>query len=111
MVTTKQAKKRDDCGRFVKGYTANPGGVPKGTRQKATLIKEAFMDAFHKTGGLLGLIKWIEESKWNQKEFYKMLLTIMPKDIDIKGEGMGETKIIIIRDKENAKRERITDTA
>lgn len=32
--------KRDNSGRFVKGYSGNPAGKPKGVKHRATLIKE-----------------------------------------------------------------------
>lgn len=32
--------KRDENGRFVKGYSGNPAGKPKGVKHRSTLIKE-----------------------------------------------------------------------
>ena len=101
METTLKGEKRiirDTKGRFMKGSRPNPAGRSVGVRDKANQIKLAFFEAFEKTGGLEGLIEWIKRDRRNRKEFYKAILTILPKDVDVKGEGFNEeTKIIIIR--------------
>lgn len=74
--------KRDKRGRFKKGHSGNPNGVPKGLKQRSTEIKEAFFDAFEKTGGVKGLIKWVKKNNANRKEFYSFLIRLMPKEIE-----------------------------
>lgn len=76
---------RDSKGRFKKGSTPNPGGMTKGTKQRATLIKEAFYKAFENVGGEKELTKWIMSSPKNKQAFFQMLLSILPKEL--KGEG------------------------
>lgn len=47
----KSLVKRDDNGRFVKGYSGNPAGKPKGIKHRSTLIKQtidaAMADMLH----------------------------------------------------------------
>ena len=69
-------------GRFKKGFCSNPGGRPKGTKDKATEIKIAFYEAFEKIGGLKTLVDWASKNR-NKKEYYKILASMLPKDIDL----------------------------
>jgi len=99
----KEIKGRDEQGRFLPGTSGNPGGIPVGTKHRATAIKEAFFDAFEKTGGIDKLIAWIEKTKSNRRAFYLMLLSILPKETELSGEIKGEeTKIIVIRNNKSA---------
>jgi len=88
--------------RTPKGHFA-PGHKPTnlGFRHRATRIKESFCEVYEKLGGTEGLFKWIQSHQNNKREFYKMMLMILPKEIDMRGEGL-DTKIFIIREKENA---------
>ncbi len=74
--------KRDSKGKFLKGVSGNPDGVPKGLKQKSTELKEAFLDAFYKTGGPKGLIDWIKRDDANLQAFYNILIRILPKEIE-----------------------------
>ena len=67
-----------------KNWNGNAAGRPKGskTKHKATLIKEAFFQAFEDIGGVEALAEWARRGK-NRKEFYKILASFLPKDIDL----------------------------
>jgi len=88
---------RDENGRILPGASLNPGGKPAGIKDKATKIKEAFFETFDKLGGAEALLKWINENRLNRKEFYKMVLQILPKETELSGSFKGEeTRIIIV---------------
>lgn len=90
---------RDSKGRFVKGYSGNPAGKPKGVKNRATLIREV-MDA-----GMADMLhsefiqvmeKAISLAKQGNTQMIKMLLVdiakAMPKDNE---EGKGSTKVVV----------------
>jgi len=70
-------------GKFKKG---NPGR-PKGTKDKFTDLKTAFLSAFEGLGGARGLEKWANESKGNRGQFYQMITKMLPTNVDIDAEG------------------------
>lgn len=56
-------------------------GRPKGSKNKLTLIKDAFATAFDDLGGVEGLVKWAKaDNGKNQGEFYKLLVKLLPKE-------------------------------
>lgn len=73
---------------FVKGKSGNPSGLPKGYRHASTKIKEQFLTAFSMSGGLKALVEWIEKKDSNRKEFYKMVIQLLPKDLNLDGDGL-----------------------
>ena len=94
-IQVKDGIKRDSKGRIVKGSKPlNPIGRLEGSTSNAYKIKQAFYDAFELLGGLQEMVKWIKSSPHNKKEFYKMLLQVLPKEI--KGEFTGGNRILII---------------
>jgi len=54
------------------------------THDKA--VRSAFLLAFERLGGLEGLVSWASDSPANLKEFYKLLLTTLPKEVEVGGE-------------------------
>ena len=68
--------------RFQPGQSGNPGGLKKGIRKKSGEIKLAMMEAFEKLGGVDGLVKWALKYN-NKKEFYRLLIQLLPKDLDV----------------------------
>ncbi len=74
--------KRSSDGKFLKGQSGNPDGVPKGLKQRGTEIKESFFDAFEKTGGIKSLIAWIKKSDANRQAFYNFMIKVLPKEIE-----------------------------
>ena len=85
---------------FVKGKSGNPSGMPKGYRHTCTKIKEQFLSAFSKSGGLPALVKWINEKDSNRREFYKMVIQLLPKDIDLGGSGENGELVIRVIEKQ-----------
>lgn len=79
---------------FVKGQSGNPSGLPKGYRHESTKIKESFLKAFEKSGGLKALVEWISEKDSNRREFYKMVIQLLPKELEMSGAG-GNGEIVI----------------
>ncbi len=79
--------KRDSHGRLLPGSVINPLGKQTGTKDKAKAIKRAFFDAFERIGGLKELIRWINEDQRNKREFYKMVLSLLPKEMAINNES------------------------
>ena len=65
------------------GESGNPAGRPVGTKNKFSRIKEAFTEAFERTGGVEGLVKWIQEQPKNQGDFYRLLASMMPRDVTL----------------------------
>lgn len=72
----------DKSGKFKKN---NPGR-PKGSKDKYTNLKKAFLEAFEKTGGTDGLVQWIKENKRNRAIFYQMLTKLFPMTVEHEGE-------------------------
>jgi hypothetical protein len=69
------------------GNRGNPGpGRPKGSINKFTTLKQAFLDAFEHTGGTKGLIEWIEKHPRNRADFYKMVTKLLPQDTNVSGD-------------------------
>lgn len=78
---------RNELGQIMPGSAAlNPMGKQAGAIDKAKAIKEAFLETFERIGGIDELVRWVNESKLNKRDFYKMMLSILPKEMDIKGE-------------------------
>jgi hypothetical protein len=74
---------------WKKGVSGNPSGRRKGARNKFTTLKAAFVNAFQKLGGEEALLEWIKEndlkSGERKKEFFKMVATMLPRDIEVSG--------------------------
>ena len=64
---------------FLQG---NPGR-PKGTPNKFTHLKEAFLEAFEETGGKEALKAWAMK---HQTEFYTIIARMLPKEIELSAE-------------------------
>jgi hypothetical protein len=59
--------------------TLRPGqGRPKGSKNKFTLLKNAFLEAFEEIGGKDALVKWAEQ---NKSKFYEFLVRLFPKEL------------------------------
>lgn len=70
---------------FKKGQSGNPKGKPVGSKNRSTTeVKNAFIEVFHKRGGVNALLKFSNE---NPVEFYKILGKMVPKEMDLKVEG------------------------
>ena len=57
-------------------------GRPKGSKDKFTNLKQAFLDAFEGIGGAEALQVWAKDPA-NRKDFYQMITKLLPKDIKV----------------------------
>jgi len=71
-------------GKFLRGNRYSKGRK-KGSKDKFTDLKKSFLEAFEKTGGIDGLVKWIEESKRNRAIFYQMITKLFPLTVEHEG--------------------------
>jgi hypothetical protein len=67
---------------FQKGHKKT-GGRKKGTPNKFTTLKDAFVEAFRDLGAARGLIKWVRKSNENQKVFYSLVARMLPTEMRI----------------------------
>ena len=66
---------------FKKGKSGNPSGRPKGKRDKFTDLKTSFLNVYQRMGGDDELLKWAKKSDQNKGIFFKMVHTMLPKDV------------------------------
>lgn len=60
-----------------------PGpGRPKGSQNRLTSLKEAFVEAFDKTGGVDALVEWAKK-EGNRGLFYRILASLLPKQVAV----------------------------
>lgn len=85
-VNNRKAVKRTSDGKIAKGSAPlNPAGKRKGTLNKFTTLKTAFLDAFEKMGGVDGLVEWAETDSVNKKVFYTLLARMLPREVTVAG--------------------------
>lgn len=79
-------QKKYRTGREKRLANLRPGqGRPKGSKNKFTTLKDAFLEAFEKTGGTEGLVNFIKESKHNRALFYGWITKMLPSNVDVNG--------------------------
>ena len=64
----------------------NRKGRKPGQLNKFTTLKQAFLDAFEKTGGTEGLAAWIAKSERNRAIFYQLVTKLFPQEVAHSGE-------------------------
>ena len=74
---------RDEKGQFVAGHPPLHTGV----KHEASKAKLDIFKVYAKLGSEEGLLSWVKDSKVNKKEFYKAILQLLPKEIDVKNDG------------------------
>ena len=76
---------RKEREKTLKGKPFEPGnpGRPKGTPNKFTTLKQAFIEAFldERVGGTEGLVAWILSSNRNREKFYQMVTKLFPQEV------------------------------
>lgn len=75
--------------KIVPNFANNDGGRPKGSKNKFTNLKNAFLEAFYseELGGTQGLIDWANKNNENKTHFYKFIVALLPKDLKVTGSG------------------------
>ena len=53
-------------------------GRPKGSLNRFTNLKNAFLEAFERTGGIDSLTEWGKQPR-NRRDFYRLLAKLLPK--------------------------------
>lgn len=72
---------RNPDGTFVKGGGA--AGRPKGSKNKFTTLKQAFLGAFEEWGGEERLLTWVKESRQNERLFIQHLTKMLPSNVGL----------------------------
>ena len=100
-VTGKDKPNRNDRGYLISGGASlNPTGRPKGTKNKFTSLKKAFLDAFEKLGGVSGLVYWAQFSSANMRVFYQMTARMLPREISLGDLDIKPNDLSSFRDEE-----------
>ena len=68
---------------FKKGQSGNPKGRPKGSKDKFTDLKNSFLEAFEKLGGVDALVEWAKKNANTKAQFYAMITKLFPRTIDV----------------------------
>ena len=71
---------------FQPGISANPRGRRKGSVNKFTTLKAAFLNVFERTGGEDGLLEWVNASNHNKAAFYQWITKMLPADLNVSGQ-------------------------
>jgi hypothetical protein len=74
------------------GDHGNPDGRPKGSVNKFTNLKKAFLEVFERLGGVEGLYDWVAENKFNKRLFYQWITKMLPSSLVGEQDEKGEFK-------------------
>ena len=80
--------------RNLKPFKPGNPGRPKGSVNKFTTLKAAFLEAFERTGGADGLVQWIQESRQNRGAFYTLITRLFPQEVEHSGTGPDNALIV-----------------
>ncbi|MCK5020333.1 MAG: hypothetical protein KAS32_25065 [Candidatus Peribacteraceae bacterium] len=81
---------RED-GQFKKGSAP---GRPKGTKNKLTNLKQSFLEAFEKVGGVEELAKWGNKPQ-NKGQFFQMITKLLPRTVEADLKHTGDLTIVL----------------
>lgn len=70
------------------------GGRTRGTPNKYKEVKNDMLWAYKRMGGKKALLKWAIEHKDSQEVFYKELLRLLPKELDLET-NTGNIKLVM----------------
>jgi hypothetical protein len=84
---------------FQPGNNANPKGRRKGSVNKFTTLKAAFLNVFERTGGEDGLLEWVNASNHNKAAFYQWITKMLPADVNVgnASDADGKTQALVIK--------------
>jgi len=74
--------------------TAKGKGRKKGSKNKFTNIKQAFLDAFEQVGGMNELAEWGGKRE-NKGQFFQMVTKLLPRSVEADLKHTGDIKIIL----------------
>ena len=71
--------------KYQKGQSGNPAGKKKGTLNKFTTLKQAFLDTFNseKMGGQEGMEEVFSKNDYTKANFFKIISKMLPSNVDI----------------------------
>lgn len=75
--------KKNKSYRIQKGQVLNPHGRPKGSKNRFTTLKQAFLNAFSNLGGEDGLTEWAKKNHVSKTEFYKLITKMLPREVHV----------------------------
>lgn len=79
--------------RDTKFKAGNPGR-PKGSSNRFTKLRDEMLEAFDRLGGVDGLVEWAQSDPDRQGTFYQMIARMLPRPVEVTGEGRLEVVII-----------------
>lgn len=79
----KKTKKKLKSNLPKKFLTEGGPGRTKGSKNKFTDLKNAFLQVFDKLGGVEGFFQWASKNNLNKTQFYHMITKLLPKAIDV----------------------------
>lgn len=88
---------------FKKGESGNLKGRRKGSQNKFTDLKQAFLNAFEQTGGIKGLVTWVQQSPRNRAVFYQMITKLFPTTVQHEGSESKPLRLMLVSDNPNDK--------
>jgi hypothetical protein len=91
--TNAPANNKINTGQFKPGQSGNPDGRPVGSKNRFTALKESFVEAFDRIGGIDNLVEW---AKGNQDKFYPLMVRIFPKEVEIKEKSTADMHVSIL---------------
>jgi len=73
--------------RYQKGQSGNPKGKKRGTLNKFTTLKQAFLNSFNseKMGGEKGMTNVFSRNDFTKREFYKLISKMLPSNVTVDG--------------------------
>ncbi len=79
----------------LKPFKRGNPGRPKGSPNKFTTLKQAFLDAFVKIGGTEALAEWAGKSERNRAVFYQIVTKLFPQEVAHSGQVKTDGKLTI----------------
>ena len=83
---------RSPDGRITSG-TPNPNGTHPSLYKQAVSIKQKYYKVFEELGSVKALKKWAKEEP---REFYKLIVSILPKEMKVEHEGLVPNLTIVM---------------